>query len=166
MLDIRSATFAASTHADEINGYLLWLKRIDNSDWVPAAMLFMTKSRNKPRVLAKFFKLLERLAAFMHATRFNVNQRIDGYAALIAEIETSVGIEDMAWLQFNRQDIKDFRAALDGEIYQLTPRRRNYLILRLDSFVADGAATYDPSILTIEHVLPQTVAKGSKWEKL
>lgn len=165
LLDIRSATFAASTHADEINGYLRWLNRIDNSDWVPAAMLFMTKSKNKPRVLAKFFKLLERLAAFMHATRFNVNQRIDGYAALIADIETSVAIEDMAWLQFNRQDTKAFRTALDGEIYLLTPRRRNYLILRLDSFVADGAATYDPSILTIEHVLPQTVAKGSNWEK-
>lgn len=36
-------------------------------------------------------------------------------------------------------------------------------ILRLDSFLADGAATYDPSILTIEHVLPQTVAKDSVW---
>ncbi len=45
----------------------------------------------------------------------------------------------------------------------MTARRRNYLILRLDSFLSDGAATYDPSILTIEHVLPQTVAKDSVW---
>lgn len=165
LLDIRSATFSASTHADEVNYYLRWLNRIDNSDWVPAAVLFMTKSRNKPRVLARFFKLLERLAAFMHATRFNVNERIEGYAALIADIEASLAPDEMGWLQFSRQDIKHFRAALDGEIYQLTPRRRNYLILRLDSFIADGAATYDPSILTIEHVLPQTVAEGSEWEK-
>jgi hypothetical protein len=31
--------------------------------------------------------------------------------------------------------------------------------------MSDGAATYDPSILTIEHVLPQTVAEGSEWEQ-
>ena len=55
--------------------------------------------------------------------------------------------------------------ALNGKIYELTARRRNYLILRLDSFLSDGAATYDPSVLTIEHVLPQTVSSGSAWLK-
>ncbi|UWM78396.1 DUF262 domain-containing HNH endonuclease family protein (plasmid) [Rhizobium sp. WSM4643] len=165
LLDIRSATFAASTHAEEINYYLRWLNRIDNSDWVPAAMLFMTRSRNKPRVLARFLKLLERLAAFMHASRYNVNERIEAYAAVITEIESSMAPDDMESLQFDRPSTKDFREALNGDIYQLTPRRRNYLILRLDSFISDGAATYDPSILTIEHVLPQNVAEGSKWEE-
>ena len=56
-----------------------------------------------------------------------------------------------------------FIAALKGDIYLKTPRKRNYVILRLDSFVADGAATYDSRILTIEHVLPQTVRDGSEW---
>jgi len=36
--------------------------------------------------------------------------------------------------------------------------------LRLDSFISDGAAKYDYNIITIEHVLPQTVAAGSDWE--
>ncbi len=49
-----------------------------------------------------------------------------------------------------------FQRALQGEVYLMTARRRNYLILRLDSFLVDGAATYDPTVLTIEHVLPQT----------
>ena len=52
---------------------------------------------------------------------------------------------------------------LDSDIYDLTSRRRNYLILRLDAFISDGGATYDPTILTIEHVLPQTVNKESEW---
>lgn len=145
LLDIRSATFASSTHAEEINGYLRWLNRIDNSDWVPAAMLFMKKSRNEPAVLARFLKLLERLAAYMHVTRFNVNQRIDDYASLIADIKVSDDPDEMAWLTFSPKEAKHFRMALDGDIYQLSPRRRNYLILRLDSFISDGAAVYDPA---------------------
>ena len=43
------------------------------------------------------------------------------------------------------------------------------MILRLDSFLSDGGASYNPKILTIEHVLPQTVVDSSywsqKWEK-
>lgn len=58
-----------------------------------------------------------------------------------------------------------FIQQLQGEVYLMTARRRNYLILRLDSFMSDGAASYEPSVLTIEHVLPQTVAKGSEWER-
>lgn len=165
LLDIRSASFAASTHAEEINYHLRWLNRIDNSDWIPAAMLFMTKARNKPRVLARFMKLLERLAAFMHASRYNVNDRIEAYAALITDIESSIPPDEMNSLHFDRKFTKYFRDSLNGDIYQLTPRRRNYLILRLDSFISDGAATYDPGILTIEHVLPQTVAEGGEWEE-
>ncbi len=55
---------------------------------------------------------------------------------------------------------------LQSDIYSLTARRRNHIILRLDSFLSDGAATYDSSILTIEHVLPQTVHEGSEWSNL
>lgn len=163
LMDIKNSSFASSKHAEEINYYLKWLNRIDNSDWVPPAMLFMTRARSKPAVLARFFQLLERLAAFMHATRYNVNDRIDVYARLISEIEASTSIEELGHLHFDRSSIRDFRAALNGDVYQLTPRRRNYLILRLDSFIADGAATYDPKVLTIEHVLPQTVGEDSEW---
>ena len=48
-------------------------------------------------------------------------------------------------------------------MYTMTSKKRNYLILRLDSFVSDRAATYDSKVLTIEHVLPQTVDKSSQW---
>ena len=45
-------------------------------------------------------------------------------------------------------------------------RRRNYLILRLDSFLSDGMAKYDTERMTVEHVLPQTVSSRSEWAKL
>ena len=51
-------------------------------------------------------------------------------------------------------------------MYTMVANKRNYLILRLDSFVSDGAAKYDSKILTIEHVLPQTIKPGSEWDKL
>ena len=38
-----------------------------------------------------------------------------------------------------------------------------YVLLRLDSALSQGQATYNYPIITVEHVLPQTPAKGSKW---
>ena len=51
---------------------------------------------------------------------------------------------------------------LDGEIY-LNQRTRRPILLRLDEMLSDGTAHYDHSLLTIEHVLPQTPQDGSDW---
>ncbi|WP_311276895.1 DUF262 domain-containing HNH endonuclease family protein [Methylobacterium sp. WCS2018Hpa-22] len=166
LIEIRSLSFASTNHAEVINGYLKWLHRIDNSDWVPPAMLYLKIYRNKPAEVALFFKLLERVAAYMHISRWNVNKRIEVYGELIVEIEKGLDPNDMDQLKFDKSYTKEFRETLNGEIYNLSSRKRNYLMLRLDSFVADGAATYDPKILTIEHVLPQTVKPDGEWAEL
>lgn len=60
----------------------------------------------------------------------------------------------------------ELASAWDGKIYSLSARRCHYLLLRLDSFLSDGATTHDPSVLTIEHVLPQTVNANSEWAQV
>jgi hypothetical protein len=110
---------------------------------------------------------LERLAAYLHICAKNVNQRIERYAEVIASLQAPHSKDAPAVsVELTKAEIDEMKQALDGKIYELTARRRNYLILRLDSFLSDGAATYDPTLLTIEHVLPQTVSDGSEWAKL
>lgn len=162
--EIRSASYAAASHSEEVNELIGWLNRIDNSDWIPPAMLFLSRHRNTPEVVVRFFRRLERLAAVMHVDRWYVNDRIERYARIIREIEAGKTPEDIEALKLSETEVRDFRRALDGDIYRLTPRRRNFVLLRLDSFLADGGASYDPKILTVEHVLPQTVEAGSEWE--
>ena len=161
---LKGSNYMSDSDANKINGYLRWLNRIDNSDWLPPAILFFSRHKNNSEYVLWFFQRLERLAAYMHVCARNVNERIERYAELISALENS---NDQAH-PVQKVELTDIektalRRALDGDIYQLTPRRRNYLILRLDSFISDGAATYDASVLTIEHVLPQTIPSGSDW---
>ncbi|MBO5570059.1 MAG: HNH endonuclease, partial [Clostridia bacterium] len=109
---------------------------------------------------------LERLAAFMRATSWDVTHRIERYAKVLSEIETAGDGAFGESIELTDEEKKEFLSKLNSDIYKMVSNKRNYLILRLDSFVSDGAATYDSKILTIEHVLPQTVATGSNWEKL
>ena len=55
---------------------------------------------------------------------------------------------------------------LDRDIYNTHKRVRTYVMLRLDSFLSDRAAVYEQKVLTVEHVLPQTVQADSYWDKM
>lgn len=164
---IRKSNYEASSNAQETNTYLRWLNRIDNSDWIPVAILFMSQQRDNPEYVSWFFKKLERLAAYLHVCAKNVNERIERYSEIITALESAHSLESpVSAVDLSAEETAEMKDALNGNIYELTPRRRNYVILRLDAFMSDGAASYDPAVLTIEHVLPQTVNEDSEWAAL
>jgi hypothetical protein len=164
---VRTANYEAVSHAEEVNTYLRWLNRIDNSDWMPVAILFLSGNKNVPEYVEWFFSRLERLAAYMHVCALNINERIERYNDVIEALEDVHSLSNpVQAVELTETEKEKMREALNGNIYELTPRRRNYLILRLDAFLSDGAASYDPSILTIEHVLPQTVNDNTEWAEL
>ena len=165
---LKKQNYEASSDAGQINNYLSWLNRIDNSDWMPCAIKFLADRRDDPAYVLWFIEKLERMAAFMHATSKDVNRRIERYSMILREMEErpNHSIDDpLSSLELTAVEKRDFISALNGDIYRMTSRRRNYIILRLDSFVSDGAASYEPAVLTIEHVLPQTVRDDSTWAK-
>ncbi len=166
--DIRGHSFEAAKNAEKINALLVWLGKINNADWIPVAVYFMAKYKNDSDYLLWFFSRLERLAAYLHICARGVNIRIERYASIIKEIDDrpeSTLENPLRIIELTEEEKKAFISELDGEVYKLLAIRRNYTLLRLDSFVADGAASYDPSVLTIEHVLPQTVAEHSDWQQ-
>lgn len=162
-IDAKFANYESSENAGDINQLFTWLNRIDNSDWIPVAISYLAKHGKNSAAVLQFVTKLERLAAQMHICAANINQRIDRYAKILAEIEATQSTS-LPSLELTTSEKDAFVTALNGDVYTLTARRRNYLILRLDSFVTDGVASYNHNILTIEHVLPQTVNPGTEWE--
>lgn len=160
----KHAQYVSTSNAAEVNALLRWLNRIDNSDWLPSAMKFLAEHGSDAKYVHWFFKRLERLAAYMHICGRDINSRIERYAIVLAALEKPHSMaQPVTAIELRNDEKATFLNHLQGEVYLMTARRRNYLILRLDSFLTDGAAIYEPSILTIEHVLPQTVAKNSDW---
>ena len=160
---VKNSEFASTTGADNVNDILRWLNRIDNSDWIPVAMQFYVKHKDNAALMNRFLRRLERLAAYMRATSWDVTHLIERYAKVLAEIELAEPEDFGVSIELTPEEIKEFLNRLNSDMYKMVSNKRNYLILRLDSFVADGAASYDSKILTIEHVLPQTVNEDSQW---
>ncbi len=162
----KKCKYLSTTNAANVNGLLKWLNRIENSDWLPSAIKFLATQGKEADYVLWFFSKLERLASFMHICGYDVNQRIERYASVLRDLESSHSSEaPISAVELTSEEKSKMLQVLDGDIYLMTARRRNHLLLRLDSFLGDGAATYDMGLLTIEHVLPQTVDPASDWQK-
>ena len=165
---VRDADFEATELAETINDYLSWLNRVDFKDWVPPALVYFKRFRQQPKLLAEFFKELERLTYFLLVTKVGINERIDTYACLTKEIEPDAFDGDLAALKtlaLTDKQKHEFLAALDGDIYRRLPRARMALILRLEALVSDGSKKQTFDHLSLENVLPQTPPAASDWLK-
>lgn len=169
--DIKNATYQSENRAVVMNNLFVWLNRIDNFDWIPPAILYLSRNRNNHYELEHFFTDLERLAAGLMIQRTNINGRIERYSRLLTAIEheENLFLSDSP-LQLTREEQRNILAILDGELY-LIQKIRLYVLLRLDTALLDGGVSnprvsYDFSSITVEHVLPQNPVKGGEWEKL
>ena len=161
---IQTASYESTAGAEQVNEMLKWLCRIDNTDWIPPAIMFMARNKSDAKTLYRFFADLERLAAFLMNCRYGINERIERYGKLLDAIEQGVDLytADSA-LQLSDAECRLFVTELNGDLYRQVPKRRLYVLLRLDSALSDGSARYDHSAISIEHVLPQNPPASSQW---
>jgi hypothetical protein len=165
---VRDADFESTELAETINDYLSWLNHVDFKDWVPPALVYFKRFRQQPKLLAEFFKALERLTYFLLVTKAGINERIETYADLTKEIEPDAFDGDLAALKtlaLTDKQNRAFLAALDGDIYRRLPKARMALVLRLEALVSDGSKKQAFNHLSLEHVLPQTPPAVSDWVK-
>ena len=164
---IKNANYLNSDEdARIINSMFQWLNRIDNFDWIPPAIVYLSLNDNNPNNLKQFFTNLERLAAGLMILRADINERIGRYAKLLTAIETNADLyANDSPLQLTSAEKVAIIKTLDGDLY-LMKRIRLYVLLRLDSTLFDGEAIYNYKIITIEHILPQNPSADSTWLKL
>jgi hypothetical protein len=164
--EVNTAQYAASSNAANINEHLRWLNRLEFSDWVPPTLAYLVRQRNEPQRLAQFVEAIERLGYFMLVARMNVNDRIDRFGRVTAEIENGTEFATTSALDLTPFESHKFYTALNGPLYdELSVKACTTLLLRIDRFLADGVASYNAEHVTIEHVLPQTPDAQSQWVK-
>ena len=140
-----------------------YLRRLDNSDWLPPAILFLAREGSDLDKVELYLTKLERLAYFMFVLRINVNNRIARYAKIVGEVDSGWHPESaVSAVELTNDEKVTFSNALDGNIYELT-RVRLPLMLRLDSAMSSGGATYQHDSVSVEHVLPQNPSSDSSW---
>lgn len=146
-----------------VNDWLKRLVRIDNKDWRPSALWAIKHHSDDPDFLAEFLRRLERVAAISLLRGEYTTPRIARYLEILRDLKAGRGLASPS-LELSEHEKTEARVAIEGDVYRMQTRRARYVLLRLDELLAHGAgATYDHSVISIEHVLPQNPASGSHW---
>ena len=161
--DISKLSYRHHQCAEKINKLFGWLNQLDNSDWIPPAILYLSQQYNNPDELLRFFSALERLAAGLMIQRANINERIERYAKLLLAIESEANLyADDSPLQLTTEERRNIIKLLNDDLY-LIQKIRLFVLLRLDTALSDGEASYEFPTISVEHVLPQNPASNSVW---
>jgi hypothetical protein len=164
---IKDSAYESIRFSEKINEHLKWINRLEFNDWMPPALAYALRHRDNPESMLAFFKDTERLAYWMLISRVGINTRIERFSAVTKAIESGEDLfADFSPLQLTPLEQNEVYSVLAGPIYEvLSARARTTILLRLDSLVSGGGATYEFPIVTVEHVLPQTPAPTSDWVK-
>ena len=161
---IIDASYQGAAGAETVNAFLRHLNRLDNFDWIPPAMVFFKRNRHDTSSLIQFTRDLDRLAYGLFIMRANINERIRRYRELLIAIESGAPLfEAIGPLQLADFEKEQILQVLDGPIYRKSSRVPSILLLRLDSALAGEGASYDYSVVSVEHVLPQNPNPDSEW---
>ncbi len=163
--EITDASYLAAEHAESVNERLKWLNRLEFNDWIPPALAFAVRNRNQPELMERFVADLERLSYCLLIDRWGINERIERYSKLTQAIESGSDLwSPDSPMQLNPIEQFAMYKVLNGPIYEsLSARARAIVLLRLDSLISGGGATYDYPTVTVEHVLPQSPTTSSEW---
>jgi hypothetical protein len=160
---VTRADYKSSSEPEEVNRVLRWLNLLDNFDWIPPAISYLSKEWANQEATRRFLLDLERLAASALIRRLDTTRRIERYGRLLYAIETDIDLyADDSPLQLSPEERAATRDYLRRDIYTVT-RVRSYVLLRLDSALSSGGASYEHPIISVEHVLPQSPSEGSSW---
>ncbi|MEH2365073.1 DUF262 domain-containing protein [Nostoc sp.] len=161
--DINNQAYHSDILSEKVNQFFRWLQLIDNSDWIPPAILYLARNYSNPELLVRFFTDLDRLASGLMIQRTNINERIERYSKLLYAIEIG---EDLyashSPLQLKMEEKQYILKILNDDLY-LMKKIRLYVLIRLDTALSEGKASYHFHNITIEHVLPQNPISNSVW---
>lgn len=158
--------FASVTDAEAVNRSLRHLCLLDNVDWQPPTILYLSRHSDEPELVARFLSAMDTLAYGMFILRININERIARHAKVIQAIGSGDDVlAEKSPIRLTDSEKGSVLANLDGPVYE-TRRIRMPILLRLDEAVSDGSATYDHRVISVEHVLPQNPAEDSEWISL
>ncbi|GFZ98685.1 DUF262 domain-containing protein [Okeania sp. KiyG1] len=161
--NIRNANYQSSKYVEQINTIFKALNQIDNKNWMPPAILYLSKYKNQPEKLLNFFQDFDRLASCLMIIRANINQRIKRYGSLLSEIENGEDLHRLdSALQLKNHECQRIINSLNKDCFY-GERTCRYVLLRLDTALSEGVANYDFSTITIEHILPQRPPHNSQW---
>ncbi len=149
----------------EARRYLVYLGRLPEGDWAPAAMLALRQYGDDPVRGNLLLKEIDRLAHLLRLLCVGTGKRARRFAEVIELIKSNRPVlPGEAPFKLSRDEVRNIGYHLR------TPYKRDQqvcklLLLRLNDELSRSTTLLDPRDYSVEHVLPQRPGAASEWRR-
>ncbi len=149
----------------ETRRYLVYLGRISEGDWAPAAILALRHYGEDPARGALLLKEIDRLAHLLRLLKVGNAKRGRRFADVIELIKANGSVvPGEGPFKLSREEIRNISYHLRAP-YKRDQQVCKLLLLRLNDEMSRATTLLDPSDYSVEHVLPQRPSATGEWRR-
>lgn len=163
--EVRRAVDAETSIDAEARRYLVYLGRLAEGDWAPAAMLTMQQYADDPERGTLLLKEIDRLAHLLRLLCMGTGKRVRRFAAVVDLIKSREPVRPGEGpFQLTREEMRNINYHLRS-LYRRDQQVCKLLLLRLNDEISRSTTLLDPRDYSVEHVLPQRPGSSSEWRR-
>lgn len=149
----------------EARRYLVYLGRLSEGDWAPAAILAVHQYADDPARGNMLLKEIDRLAHLMRLLCVGTGKRMRRFAEVVDMINTRAPIRPGEGpFQLTREETRNIGYHL-RTLYRRDQQVCKLLLLRLNDELTRSTTVLDAKDYSVEHVLPQRPGASSEWRR-
>lgn len=143
--------------------HLVYLNRLNGSEWKPAVMLAFRKYASEPEILTRIIAEIDRTSHMQRVLCHGGGKRTTRFQAIIRAIEAGVAAKPEADVfRFTREENKVAAYNL-RDLHDRNPLISKLLLMRVNDLIEGRIRRVDPADFSVEHVLPQRPPGNSDW---
>lgn len=164
------AGISAASHAVEIAvpyaHHLVYLNRLNGSEWKPAVMLVLRRYATQPEVAVPLIAAIDRMAYALRVLCHGGGKRTARFNAIIRAIDAGEAMSGEADVfRLSREEARTAAYNL-RDLHDRNPQISKLLLLRINDLIEGGLRSVNPSGYSVEHVLPQRPPATSEWREV
>jgi hypothetical protein len=145
--------------------YLVYLGRLSEGDWAPAAILTLQQYAKDPERATLLLKEIDRLTHLLRLLCLGTGKRVRRLNAVVQLIKSGAPVlPGEGPFQLSRDEMRNIGYHL-RTLYRRDPQVCKQLLLRLNDELTRSATLLDPKDYSVEHVLPQRPGANSEWRR-
>ena len=149
----------------EARRYLVYLGRLKEGDWGPAAMLALQHYAGDPVRGTLLLKEIDRLAHVLRLSGIGNAKRKRRFGDVIDFIKSNAPVRaGEGPFKLSRDEIRNISYHL-RDLYKQDQQICKLLLLRLSDALARSTTLLDPRDYSVEHVAPQRPSATSEWRR-
>ncbi len=145
--------------------YLVYLGRLPEGDWAPAAMLAVQQHADDPERATLLLREIDRLVHLLRALCLGSGKRARRLSNVVELIKSGAPIRPGEGVfTISRDEARNIGYHL-RTMYRRDAQVCKQLLLRLNDELTRSTTLLDPKDYSVEHVLPQRPGATSEWRR-